>query len=152
MGTTILSKRVVGFAIAAICAAVIAVRAPWRRVSAQTSTSGSAVDTATKMIAEGMQTFRFETFGGEAFWGDSLKLHQAVEGSRFGGVGAGLSPRAALAVGFKVDADAMPAGRGGAVESRRHEPGRCPGRFTRIITRYRMYSIPSRSAWLSKPR
>src|SRR5215472_16938511 len=60
------------------------------------------------MIREGRQTFRFDTFGDQAFWGDTLKLHQAIEGERFGGVGPGVSPRTALAVGLKVDVDALP--------------------------------------------
>jgi Cytochrome c len=59
-------------------------------------------------IAEGQNTFRFDTFGDEAFWGDTLKLHQAIAGARFGGVGPGVSPRTALAVGLKVDLDALP--------------------------------------------
>ncbi len=58
---------------------------------------------AQKMMEEGRQTFRFDTFGDEAFWGDALQLHQAIEGANFGGVGAGLSPRAALSLGLKVD-------------------------------------------------
>ena len=33
----------------------------------------------------GRQTFRSDTFGDEHFWGDTLKLHQALEGARFGG-------------------------------------------------------------------
>src|SRR4051812_5204608 len=32
-----------------------------------------------QMMDEGRQTFRFDTFGDEAFWGDMLKLHQAIE-------------------------------------------------------------------------
>src|SRR6185295_6699638 len=44
----------------------------------------------------------------EAFWGDTIKLHQAIQGKRFGGVGPGVSPRIALAVGLKVDVDALP--------------------------------------------
>jgi hypothetical protein len=59
-------------------------------------------------LAEGRQTFRFDTFGDEDFWGGALKLHQAIEGSAFGGVGAGVSPKTALAVGLKVDVDALP--------------------------------------------
>jgi hypothetical protein len=57
---------------------------------------------------DGRQTFRFDTFGDEVFWGDTLKLHQAIEGSSFGGVGPGVSPAVALAIGLKVDADALP--------------------------------------------
>lgn len=63
---------------------------------------------ANRMIQEGRRIFRFDTFGDEAFWGDALKLHQAIEGERFGGVGPGVSPRSALAVGLKVDVDALP--------------------------------------------
>jgi hypothetical protein len=33
---------------------------------------------AQQMLAEGKQTFRLDTFGSEAFWGDTLKLHQTV--------------------------------------------------------------------------
>ena len=64
---------------------------------------------AQKMMEEGRQTFRFHTFGDEAFWGDALQLHQAIEGANFGGVGAGLSPRAALSLGLKVDVDNLSA-------------------------------------------
>ncbi|HLY67172.1 MAG TPA: hypothetical protein VKU60_16670, partial [Chloroflexota bacterium] len=64
---------------------------------------------AARQVAEGRQTFRFDTFGDEAFWGGTLKLHQAIEGARFGGVGSGVSPKTALAVGLKVDQDALPA-------------------------------------------
>ena len=61
-----------------------------------------------RMLVQGRQIFRFDTFGGEAFWGDTLHLHQAIEGSKLGGVGPGVSPATALAVGLKVDADALP--------------------------------------------
>jgi hypothetical protein len=64
---------------------------------------------AQSMFAEGRKIFRYETFGDEAFWGQTLQLHQAVQGKRFGGVGDGLSPKAALAAGLKVDAAALPA-------------------------------------------
>lgn len=60
------------------------------------------------LIAEGKQIFRFDTFGDEDFWGGALKLHQAIEGSQFGGVGPGVSPATALAVGLKVDVQALP--------------------------------------------
>jgi hypothetical protein len=50
---------------------------------------------ASDTIAAGQQVFRFETFGDEAFWGDTLKLHTAIEDDQHGGVGSGLTPRAA---------------------------------------------------------
>ncbi len=68
----------------------------------------SATANAIVMVQEGQRTFRFDTFGDEAFWGDQLKLHLAIEGAQFGGVGPGVSPRTALSVGLKVDADALP--------------------------------------------
>ena len=60
------------------------------------------------MIEEGRQIFRYDTFGDESFWGDALKLHQAIAGSAQGGVGSGVSPKTALSVGLKVDAAALP--------------------------------------------
>ncbi len=63
---------------------------------------------ATQMVKQGRQIFRFDTFGDEAFWGDTLMLHRAIEGKRFGGVGDGLNPRDALALGLKVDVDVLP--------------------------------------------
>ena len=64
---------------------------------------------AQQMLEEGRQTFRFETFGDEAFWSDGLGLDRAIAGEKNGGVGAGVSPKAALALGLKVDMDALPA-------------------------------------------
>ena len=63
---------------------------------------------AQRMLGEGKQTFRFDTFGDEAFWSDALQLHRAIEGAQFGGVGPGVSPQTALAVGLKVDSEALP--------------------------------------------
>jgi hypothetical protein len=57
---------------------------------------------------EGQQIFRFDTFGDEAFWTDTLRMHEVIEGAKLGGVGAGVSPATALAVGLKVDRDALP--------------------------------------------
>lgn len=64
---------------------------------------------AVRLFEEGRQIFRYDTFGDEAFWADSLKLHQAIAGAKLGGVGAGVSPKTALSVGLKVDVDAVPA-------------------------------------------
>src|SRR5207244_13086087 len=56
----------------------------------------------------GRQICRVDTCGDAAWWGDRLKLHQAIAGARNGGVGPGVSPKTALAVGLKVDAEALP--------------------------------------------
>jgi hypothetical protein len=69
-----------------------------------------AVANAAQKVLMGEQVFRFDTFGDEAFWGDTIKLHQAIEGAKLGGVGPGVSPKTALAVGLKVDTNALPRG------------------------------------------
>ena len=71
--------------------------------------SAASVDkAATQLVDKGREVFRFDTFGDQAFWGDSLQLHKAIEGEKLGGVGPGVSPKTALAVGLKVDSDALP--------------------------------------------
>ena len=60
------------------------------------------------MLDEGRQTFRYDSFGDEAFWSDALLLNKAIAGAANGGVGAGVSPKTALSVGLKVDAQALP--------------------------------------------
>src|SRR5687767_5207906 len=64
---------------------------------------------ASRMVEEGKQIFRFDTFGSEDFWGGKLRLHESIAGQKLGGVGAGVSPKAALSLGLKVDAEALPA-------------------------------------------
>src|SRR5215813_23375 len=66
-------------------------------------------ENAGQMMDQGKQIFRYDTFGDEVYWTDKLKLHQAIQGSKFGGVGPGVSPKTALGVGLKVDMDALPA-------------------------------------------
>src|SRR5438094_6501976 len=61
-----------------------------------------------QMLDNGRHVFRHDTFGNEAFWGRSLKLHEAIAGANHGGVGRGVSPATALAVGLKVDVEALP--------------------------------------------
>jgi hypothetical protein len=63
---------------------------------------------ALQQVREGRDTFRYATFGDEAFWGDGIGLHLAIAGAAHGGVGPGVSPRTALSVGLKVDVDALP--------------------------------------------
>ena len=51
--------------------------------------------------AQGQQIFRFDTFGDEAQWTDTLRMHEVIA--------AAVDPTTALSVGLKVDADALPA-------------------------------------------
>lgn len=61
-----------------------------------------------RLVAEGRDTFRNDTFGSEAFFGGVLQLHDAIQGEERGGFGPGVSPETALAVGLKVDLDRLP--------------------------------------------
>src|SRR5438067_3575326 len=80
-----------------------------RRSAAPASMADRVIsEHAQQMIDQGRQIFRYDTFGSEAFWGDALQLHKAIAGERNGGVGGGVSPKTALSVGLKVDADALP--------------------------------------------
>jgi hypothetical protein len=106
-----------GLAVALTVAAIITYRAaetraqpaPLRPVAAVEPTPlGGPERDALRLVREGRQTFRHDTFGDEAFWGDALHLHRAVVGEKLGGVGPGLSPKAALEVGLKVDMEAIP--------------------------------------------
>jgi mono/diheme cytochrome c family protein len=56
--------------------------------------------TPVSQIEEGKQIFRFDTFGDEAFWTDTLRMHEVVRTL--------VDPTTALAVGLKVDSDALP--------------------------------------------
>jgi hypothetical protein len=71
-------------------------------------TRDNTISNAAEMVLRGRQIFRFDTYGDEAFWSDTLRLHQAIEGTNFGGVGPGVSPKAALSLGLKVDSQALP--------------------------------------------
>ena len=69
---------------------------------------GPAAENAARLLVEGRRTFRYDTFGDEDFWGGTLRLHEAIKGRALGGVGPGVPPRTALAVGLKVDSEALP--------------------------------------------
>ncbi len=72
---------------------------------------------AARMLKEGRHTFRFDTFGSEDFWGGKLRLHEALAGEKLGGVGKGVSPKAALGLGLKVDSEAIPADLAGQIKA-----------------------------------
>src|SRR6516165_5784721 len=74
-------------------------------------------DNTRVLLSEGRTTFRFDTLGSEHFFGNTIGLHKAIEGAQFGGVGPGVSPKTALAVGLKVDADALPRNVAAAIKA-----------------------------------
>jgi cytochrome c5/mono/diheme cytochrome c family protein len=54
-----------------------------------------------RLLAEGQAVFRFDTFGDESQWTDTLRMHEVIRST--------VDPTTALAVGLKVDAEALPA-------------------------------------------
>ena len=52
------------------------------------------------LVAQGKQIFRFDTFGDEAQWTDTLRMHEVIS--------TAVSPETALSVGLKVDSEALP--------------------------------------------
>jgi hypothetical protein len=57
---------------------------------------------------DGRQIFRYDTFGDEQLWTNVLRMHEVV---------AQVAPSTALAVGLKVDAEALPDGVAGALRA-----------------------------------
>src|SRR5687767_2519283 len=53
-----------------------------------------------QLVAQGKEIFRFDTFGDEVYWTDTLRMNEVIE--------TGVSPKTALTVGLKVDSDALP--------------------------------------------
>src|SRR6476469_9665756 len=60
-------------------------------------------------VNDGKKIFREDTFGDETFWSGLLHLDKGIAGEANGGYGKGVSPATALALGLKVDAEALPA-------------------------------------------
>lgn len=65
--------------------------------------SGDNADAAAAqaaLVAQGLQIFRYDTFGDESHWTDALRMHEVIASA--------VDPATALSVGLKVDADALP--------------------------------------------
>ena len=63
--------------------------------------AGAAGPDQAATVAQGKDIFRFDTFGDETQWTDTLRLHEVIR--------TAVDPKTALAVGLKVDAEALPA-------------------------------------------
>ena len=90
--------------VAALAVMFIAATVLWASRGTTEEPRGAPFDRVIKenartQVEEGRQIFRFDTFGDEEFWGSMLRLHEAIQT---------VSPRTALAVGLKVDVDALP--------------------------------------------
>ncbi len=81
-----------------------AVDAEKKRVSAQRD---DIEDNSERMLKEGREIFRYDTFGSEEFW-SKTRLHEVILGEKLGGSGPGLTPVQALAAGLKVDIGKLP--------------------------------------------
>jgi len=62
--------------------------------------SGSQVSNDPDLIARGKQVFRYDTFGDETQWSDTLRMHEVIR--------TAVDPTTALSVGLKVDSEALP--------------------------------------------
>ncbi len=101
-------KRLLTIAAGTVILALFWLASEQRIRAAGDPPTNSAELNALSKVKDGRKIFRYDTFGDQTFWGDALKLHQAIAGANLGGVGPGVSPSTALAVGLKVDVDALP--------------------------------------------
>ncbi len=69
--------------------------------TASRASAASAGSSDSALLAEGKQIFRYDTFGDETFWTDTLKMDKVIASA--------VDPTTALSVGLKVDAEALPA-------------------------------------------
>jgi len=81
--------------------------APGHGVEYQGGGAGAQSDIP-RGVRAGRDIFRYDTFGDEQLWTDVLRMHEAL---------ANVSPETALAVGLKVDAEALPPGVIGALQA-----------------------------------
>ena len=81
-----------------ITAVIVSFGAAALVVACKQSTALSEDDPA--LIAQGKNIFRFDTFGDETFWTDTLRMHEVIRSA--------VDPTTALSVGLKVDTDSLP--------------------------------------------
>ena len=94
------ASAVIATAVLAGCGTTTAPREDTRAASAAIPPAAEVHSPA--LVAEGQRVFRFDTFGDEKLWTETLRLHEVVEKS--------VDPTTALKVGLKVDADVLPTG------------------------------------------
>jgi len=101
------------FVIAALTAIIVFIRCSkgFESTSADSLNDEKTVSTekTKSLVAQGKEIFRFDDFGDKDFWSGLLHIDKAILGANNGGFGPGVSPAAALAIGLKVDVDALPA-------------------------------------------
>ena len=73
-----------------------------RKKSSSDGNQPATTEASPALIAEGQRVFRFDTFGNETFWTDTLRMNEVVEKN--------VDPTTALTVGLKVDSEVLPPG------------------------------------------
>lgn len=97
------SRRSLWIAVAAVATAALVANLPATDAKPRRKSAGFDAEierNSASLVLEGRETFRFETFGDEAFWGGQLRLHESIGAAK---------PRDALALGLKIDVDALTA-------------------------------------------
>src|SRR5688572_2592887 len=104
-------KKVIAIIILAACVVFIQCSKTFEKADEQGAIGEeqSGIEKNKSLIVQGKEIFRFDTFGDEDFWSGLLHIDKAIAGMNNGGFGPGVSPATALAVGLKVDVDALPA-------------------------------------------
>jgi hypothetical protein len=70
------------------------------RMNTASANTDATFNNAAGVVVQGQHIFRFNSLGDETFWGDTLLLHQAIEGANFWGASQGLDdPAVALVPG-----------------------------------------------------
>jgi len=90
------------FALLIGCGPVMATKAHAQAQASQMAAADRGIEAgarAQRTIEEGRQIFRYDTFGDEQLWTSVLRIQEVI---------ATLPPATALAVGLKVDVDALP--------------------------------------------
>jgi hypothetical protein len=97
-----------GALVAMTLTAVVSAPRASARPGGSVAGQSQANNASAMLIKHGKRTFRFATFGDQSFWGGTLHLNKTIAGAKHGGIGPGLSPKQALALGLKVDVTALP--------------------------------------------
>src|SRR4051812_50011451 len=89
----------------------------------ETDESQRAIEAhAQRLIDEGRKTFRYDTFGSEAFWG-ATRLHDAIAGEKNGGARPGGIPHLGRQLGPQGDLPPDPQASSPRVPRGRPDPG-----------------------------
>lgn len=86
-------RRVAAATVAVIAAGVVF-------ACSERTTEPTPIQLDPTLVATGKDIFRFDTFGDEKYWTDTLRMHEIIQ--------AAVTPVVALSVGLKVDVDSLP--------------------------------------------